>query len=230
MKQTSGMEDNNTILKTTAQKTLRLVFGLFVHAIGIVCVLNARVGVAPWDVLHQGLSQLIGITVGQAAISTGLIIVALDIYLGQPIGFGTIANMFLIGTFMDVLMLNNLVPFFEGYLPRIIQLFVGIAINGIAVFLYMGVGWGAGPRDGLMVALMIRTGKSIRLIKSIIEGFAVVVGFILGGNLGIGTLIAAFLSGPIWQYIYKLLKFNVDEVEHLSIQEHLKLIKNNLPK
>ena len=127
-------------------------------------------------------------------------------------------------------MLNNLVPFFEGYLPRIIQLFVGIAINGIAVFLYMGVGWGAGPRDGLMVALMIRTGKSIRLIKSIIEGFAVVVGFILGGNLGIGTLIAAFLSGPIWQYIYKLLKFNVDEVEHLSIQEHLKLIKNNLPK
>lgn len=230
LKQSSGIEDNNNMLKITLQKFLRLILGLFVHAIGVVCILNARVGVAPWDVLHQGLSGLIGITVGQANISTGLIIVVLDIYLGQPIGFGTISNMFLLGTFMDVLMLNNLVPFFEGYLPRILQMFAGIAINGIAVFLYMGVGWGAGPRDGLMVALMKRTGRSVRFIKTVIEGFAVVVGFILGGNLGIGTIIVAFLSGPIWQYMYKILKFDLNEVEHLSIQEHIKLIKENIAK
>ena len=131
---------------------------------------------------------------------------------------------------MDLLMLNNLVPIFEGYFLRLIQLLVGITINGLAVFLYIGVGWGAGPRDGLMVALMRKTGKSVRLIKTIIEVFAVAVGYLLGGNLGLGTLIVAFSSGPIMQFTYKLLKFNIDEVDHISIQEHIKLIRKKQSK
>ncbi len=217
-------------LKTISFNIFRLIFGLFVFSLGTVCILNAKIGVAPWDVFHQGVSRVTGITVGQASISMGLIIVFLDIYLGQPIGWGTIANMLLIGTFIDLLMMANILPSFEAFLPSLILLLVGLIFHGLGVFLYIAVGWGAGPRDGLMVVLMKKTGKSVRLIKSILELFAVSVGFLLGGNLGVGTLIVAFLSGPIWQYIFKLFKFDVNAVEHRAIQDDFRKLKDKYSK
>ena len=216
---------NMTLLKTISLKILRLVFGLFVFALGTVCMLNAKIGVASWDVLHQGISNVTGITVGRANIYLGFIILAIDILLGQDIGWSTLANMILIGVYVDILMINNLVPIFEGFLPGLILLLVGIIIQGIGFFIYISVGWGAGPRDGLMVVLMKKTGKSVRLIKSFIEVLAVAVGFLLGGNLGIGTIIVAFFSGPIWQYVFKLIKFNVNEVEHRFIKDDIRFIK-----
>ncbi|MDR7871144.1 MAG: hypothetical protein RIN55_09810 [Tissierellaceae bacterium] len=212
-------------IKATSLKIVRLVFGFLLFAVGTVCIINAKIGVSPWDVFHQGLSKLTGITLGQASISTGVIIIAIDIYLGQPIGWSTVSNMLLIGTFIDLLMLGNLVPSPESFIPSLILLLFGIVLQGFAVFLYMPVGWGAGPRDGLMVVLMNKTGKSVRFIKSIIEIFAVSIGYLLGGNLGVGTIIFAFMTGPIWQYIFKLLKFNVNEVEHRFIQDDIKLLK-----
>lgn len=217
--------ENNKTFKVTSLKIFRLVFGLFVFAMGTVCILNAEIGVGPWDIFHQGISKLTGITVGQASISMGIIIIVLDIYLGQPIGWGTIANMILIGSFMDLLMVADFIPKPEGFLPSLILLVIGLFFHGIGVYLYIAVGWGAGPRDGLMVVLMNKTGKSVRLIKTIIEFFAAAGGYLLGGNLGIGTLIVAFLSGPIWQFIFNLLKFNINEVEHISVQEHLRLLR-----
>mgnify|MGYP000930057464 FL=1 len=216
---------NMTLLKTISLKILRLVFGLFVFALGTVCMLNAKIGVASWDVLHQGISNVTGLTVGRANIYLGFIILAIDFFLGQDIGWSTLANMILIGIYVDILMINNLVPIFEGFLPSLILLLVGIIIQGIGFFIYISVGWGAGPRDGLMVVLMKKTGKSVRLIKSFIEVLAVAVGFLLGGNLGIGTIIVAFFSGPIWQYVFKLIKFNVNEVEHRFIKDDIRFIK-----
>lgn len=207
-------------------KFMRLVFGLFVFAFGTVCILNAAIGVAPWDVFHQGISNVTGITVGKANIYLGLIIIALDIYLGQDIGWATICNMLLIGTFIDILMINNIVPTFEGFLVNIIVLLIGMVIHGVGVFLYIGVGLGAGPRDGLMVVLTNKTGKPVGLVKSSIEVCAVAIGYFLGGNLGIGTLIMSFGSGPIWQYIFKLLNFNVSKVEHRFIKDDIKFIKD----
>lgn len=220
----------NKSIKTITFKVLRLVFGLFVFAAGSVCVLNAAIGVAPWDVLHQGVSNVTGITVGRANIYSGIIIIAIDIFLGQAIGWGTITNMYLIGTFIDLLMLNSIIPSFDGFLPNLILLFVGIVLHGFGVYLYIAVGWGAGPRDGLMVVLTNKTGKSVRLIKSSIEVCVVAVGFLLGGNLGIGTVIMALLSGPVWQYIFKLLNFNISNIEHRFIQDDIKLMKEKYSK
>ncbi|NLY45642.1 MAG: hypothetical protein GX053_06590 [Tissierella sp.] len=217
-------------LKTTSFNVLRLVLGLFVFAAGSVCVLNAAIGVAPWDVLHQGVSNVTGITVGRANIYSGVIIIVIDILLGQAIGWGTLANMYLIGTFIDLLMLNSLIPSFESFVANLILLFVGIVLHGLGVYLYIAVGWGAGPRDGLMVVLTNRTGKSVRLIKSSIEVCVVAVGFLLGGNLGVGTVIMAILSGPIWQYLFKLLNFNVSTVEHRFIQDDILLLKEKFIK
>lgn len=204
---------------------IKLVFGLFVFALGVVFTMNAGIGVAPWDVFHQGISKVTGITVGRANIYMGMIIIILDIVLGQAIGWATVCNMILIGTFMDILMLNNLVPIFQGFLPRLIMLILGMIIEGYGCYLYISAGLGAGPRDGLMVVLTNKTGKPVGIIKSIIEICAVTVGFILGGNLGIGTLIMAIFTGQIWEIIFKSVNFDVSGVEHRFIQDDIQYLK-----
>ncbi|MGN9164818.1 YczE/YyaS/YitT family protein [Tissierellaceae bacterium HCP3S3_D8] len=207
---------------------IKLVFGLFVFALGVVFTMNAGIGVAPWDVFHQGISKVTGITVGRANIYMGMIIIILDIVLGQAIGWATVCNMILIGTFMDILMLNNLVPIFQGFLPSLIMLILGMIIEGYGCYLYISAGLGAGPRDGLMVVLTNKTGKPVGIIKSIIEICAVTVGFILGGNLGIGTLIMAIFTGQIWEIIFKSVNFNVSGVEHRFIQDDIQYLKEKI--
>ncbi|MDY0257606.1 MULTISPECIES: hypothetical protein [Gudongella] len=203
----------------------RVVFGLFLFALGIVMTVNANLGVSPWDVFHQGLSKTFGITLGRANIITGLFIIGLDVVLGQTIGWATIMNMLLIGTFIDILMLNNLVPVFDSFMPSLIMLLLGVLIEGYGCFIYISGGMGAGPRDGLMVVLTRRTGKSVRVIKSAIEVIVVTVGIILGGKFGIGTLIMALFGGMIFQFAFKTVNFKVNQVQHRFIQDDLKLLK-----
>lgn len=203
----------------------RVVFGLFLFALGIVMTVNANLGVSPWDVFHQGLSKTFGITLGRANIITGLFIIVLDVALGQTIGWATIMNMLLIGTFIDILMLNNLVPVFDSYIPSLIMLLLGVLIEGYGCYIYISGGMGAGPRDGLMVVLTRRTGKSVRLIKSAIEIIVVTVGILLGGKFGIGTLIMALFGGMIFQFAFKTVNFRVNQVQHRFIQDDLNLLK-----
>ena len=217
-------------MKNKLKIAIKLVFGLFLFALGIVLTLNAGIGVAPWDVFHQGVSKVTGITIGKASIYSGLIIIVLDIILGQDIGWATICNMILIGTFIDILMLNNLVPIFKSFLPSLIMLLLGIAVQGYGCYFYISAGLGAGPRDGLMVVLTKRTGKSVRLIKSAIEIPAVTLGYILGGNLGIGTIIMAFFSGQIWQLVFKSLDFNIGGVEHRYLKDDILYLKDKFNK
>ncbi|MDY0257823.1 hypothetical protein, partial [Gudongella oleilytica] len=152
-------------------------------------------------------------------------IIGLDVVLGQTIGWATIMNMLLIGTFIDILMLNNLVPVFDSFVPSLIMLLLGVLIEGYGCFIYISGGMGAGPRDGLMVVLTRRTGRSVRLIKSAIEVIVVTVGIFLGGKFGIGTLIMALFGGAIFQFAFKTVNFKVNQVQHRFIQDDLKLLK-----
>ncbi len=218
-------------MKDKFKIAFKLVFGLFLFALGVVFTINAGIGVAPWDVFHQGVAKVTGITVGKANIYMGVVILILGgVSLGQAVGWATICNMLLIGTFIDILMLNNLVPVFEGVIPRLIMLILGMIIQGIGCYFYIGVGLGAGPRDGLMVVLTNRTGKPVGIIKSAIEICAVIIGFILGGNLGIGTLIMAVFTGQVWQIVFKTLNFDVSGVEHRFIQDDIRYLKEKLNK
>jgi uncharacterized membrane protein YczE len=207
------------------KQVARVVFGLFLFALGIVMTVNANLGVSPWDVFHQGLSKTFGITLGRANIITGFFIIGLDVVLGQTIGWATIMNMLLIGTFIDILMLNNLVPVFDSSIPSLIMLLLGVLIEGYGCYIYISGGMGAGPRDGLMVVLTRRTGRSVRLIKSAIEVIVVTVGIFLGGKFGIGTLIMALFGGAIFQFAFKTVNFKVNQVQHRFIQDDLKLLK-----
>ncbi|HCO19129.1 MAG TPA: hypothetical protein DIT39_05925 [Tissierellales bacterium] len=207
------------------KQVARVVFGLFLFALGIVMTVNANLGVSPWDVFHKGLSKTFGITLGRANIITGFFIIGLDVVLGQTIGWATIMNMLLIGTFIDILMLNNLVPVFDSFIPSLIMLLLGVLIEGYGCYIYISGGMGAGSRDGLMVVLTRRTGRSVRLIKSAIEVIVVTVGIFLGGKFGIGTLIMALFGGAIFQFAFKTVNFKVNQVQHRFIQDDLKLLK-----
>lgn len=206
----------------------RLFTGLFLYAVGIVFTINANLGLSPWDIFHQGVSKLSGITMGQASIVVGLVIVVIDWTLGEKVGIGTISNMLFIGIFMDILMLNHLIPVFQNIIARLIMIFLGMFIIGIASFFYIGAGLGSGPRDGLMVALTKRTKKSVRFIRNCIEATALIIGYFLGGSLGIGTLIMVFGGGYFVQFAFKIFKFDVRKVEHKFIDDYVRIIKESL--
>ena len=217
-------------MKKETIRHIKLIIGLFICALGIVMTINANLGVAPWDAFHQGMSKVLNITLGTASITTGFIVVLLDIILGQPIGRGTIINMVVLGLFIDLLMLNNLVPIFDNFIPSMIMLLLGMMVNGYGIFIYMSAELGSGPRDGLMVILTKKTGKSVKLIKSTIEVIVVTIGFFMGGKVGIGTLILALFGGTVLQFVFKTVNYNVNDARHTYIKDDLIFLKNKINK
>lgn len=213
-------------MKKSLLALVRLFVGLFLYSVGIVFTINANLGLSPWDVFHQGISKLTGITMGQASIIAGLFIVILDWVLGERVGIATICNMLFIGIFMDLLMLNHLVPVFNSMIIRVIMMLIGMFIIGIASYFYIGVGLGSGPRDGLMVAITKKTGKSVRLVRNCIEFVVLVIGYFLGGTVGFGTLIMVVCGGYFVQFAFKLFDFDVRKVNHIFINDYVDFIKN----
>ncbi|TGA98016.1 hypothetical protein E4665_10160 [Sporolactobacillus shoreae] len=195
----------------------RLFLGLFLFALGAVCTINAHLGLQPWDVLHQGLARTFHITIGMGNILVALLILIINRLLGEKIGFGTICNMLFIGIFMDVLMLNHLVPVYHMFVLRILMVLAGLAILSFGTYLYLSAGLGTGPRDGLMVVLARKTKRSVRLIRTLNEAVALIIGYFLGGSVGIGTLIMVSLVGIFVQFTFKICKFDVKNVHHTYI-------------
>lgn len=214
------------ILKTSLLRGARLFLGLFAYAIGIVMTINANLGLGPWDVFHQGLARTLGITMGQASISIGIAIVIVNYFMGEKVGWGTLSNMLFIGIFMDFLMLNNLIPVFDNFILQLLMMLTGMFIIGVASYLYIGTGLGSGPRDGMMVMLTKLTGKSVRFIRNCIEIAVSILGYFLGGTLGLGTVLIAFSIGYFVQFAFKLFKFEVEKVTHRFIEEDARFIKN----
>jgi len=206
----------------------RLFLGLFLYAVGIVLTINANLGLSPWQVFHQGVSKHIGITMGQASITVGFIFVILDWILGEKLGIGTICNMIFIGVFIDVLMLNNLIPVFSNLFAQVLMMILGMFVIGVASYFYIGAGLGSGPRDGLMVALTKRTKKSIGFIRNSIELSVLTIGYMLGGTVGVGTLIMVIGLGYFVQFTFKLFKFDVSKVKHKFIDDYIRIIKDTI--
>ncbi len=203
------------------KKYLRLLGGLFMCALGCIMILRSDLGLAPWDVLHQGLSKTIGITIGQASIGLGITIVFLDIILGQPIGLGTVINFICVGLFMDLIIFLDFIPVKESYIYRFIILFIGIFFYAYGTFFYMVQGMGCGPRDGFMQILTKRFNKPVSVIKNGIEIVAFVVGWLLGGKLGIGTIATALIMGVWLQLMFKFGNVDIKKLHHRNIKEEL---------
>lgn len=175
----------------------QLLLGLVLYGVSMALLIRGVLGVMPWDVLHQGIARHIPLTIGQVVILTSAAVLLLWIPLRQPPGLGTLANAVLVGLVVDPVLGWLEAP--EGWLPRIGLMLAGVLLNGMATAMYIGAQLGPGPRDGLMTGLARRTGRSLRLVRTLIEVTVVVVGFALGGVLGVGTVLYALTIGPITQ-------------------------------
>lgn len=208
-----------------AVRYFRLFLGLFFCAIGIVMTINADLGYSPWDVLHQGIGNILNIKIGTANIIIGIAIVSVEIIMGQRPGIGTFLNMSLIGIFMNIIMNNDLIPTFDNLYVRIFTIFLGMIILGIGSYLYIGSGFGAGPRDGLMILLLKKTNKSVRFIRNCMEVTALIIGYFLGGPVGVGTVIISFGLGPSIQLVFNMLNFDAKNVTHRQLDDEIRSIK-----
>jgi uncharacterized membrane protein YczE len=177
------------------RRLIQLYAGLVTFAFGEALIIQAQLGVMSWDVLHQGLSERFGLTIGQWSIIMGAVVLLLWIPMREKPGVGTLSNVIVIGSSLDV---------FLGWVPaptsigwRVAMLTLGILINGVATAAYIGARLGPGPRDGLMTGLVRLTRRPVGWIRTVIEVSVVVVGFLLGGNLGAGTVLFVLTIGPV---------------------------------
>ncbi len=191
-----------------------LVCGLFLYALGIVFTYRSGMGLDPWDVLHQGISRHTPLSFGGASIVVGALIIGVGLLLKVYPGVGTVLNMLLIGGFVDLLLRINLVPDVSGapLLVRLLLDITGVAIIGLGTALYITPRMGAGPRDGLMLRLHTLTKQRVAIVRAAIEICVLALGFLLGGTVGIGTLIFAFGIGPAVEISFYLLKRCLDAV------------------
>jgi len=177
------------------RKLIQLFLGLALYGLSIGFVIRSGLGGNPWDVFHQGVAAHSGISLGRVIIITGAAVLLLWVPLRQRPGIGTISNVFMIGIFADIGLW--LLPQAGSAYAAWPMLVTGILLNGIAGGAYIGAGLGPGPRDGLMTGLVRRTGGSVRVIRTGIEIVVLATGWMLGGTVGIGTIIYALAIGPI---------------------------------
>jgi uncharacterized membrane protein YczE len=182
---------------------VQIIAGLFVFASGIVFILKSNLGMGPWSVFHVGITHHVPLTLGRVSQIVGFIIIVGSLFLDIYPGIGTILNMVLIGFFIDFV--NFYVPYMEALPFQIGVLTLGIVLMGLGSGLYINSNLGAGPRDGLMLGLHKKTGKSIRLIRNSMEVTVLVTGFFLGGPVGIGTVAFALAIGPVVQYFLQVI-------------------------
>ena len=192
--------------KTFPRDFLVIQFGFLLYGLALALLIRADVGTSTWLVFEIALADIFGITIGRMTVFVGFTVLILALLLREKVGWGTLANILSIGPWLDLCL--RLLPSASGNLfIQILFFFAGILVQGIATAVYIGVDAGAGPRDSMMLAIHRVTGVSIRLARGALELVVVTVGWLLGGPLGVGTLVFAILIGPSVQWAFKL--FNV---------------------
>ncbi len=190
-------------------RLLIVVLGLFIFAVGDVFTYRANVGLGPWDVLHQGISFHTPLSFGTASIAVGAILILLSLLLKVYPGVATLLNMSLIGLFINLQLQMNWLPNLST-LPLLLRLLVdvvGIFLVGLGCAIYIAPHLGAGPRDGLMLRLNVLTKVRIAIVRIALECSVLLLGFLLGGSVGIGTLLFAFGIGPCIEIGFWLLNW-----------------------
>ena len=191
-----------------------LLIGIFLFALGIVLTLRANIGYAPWDVLHAGLSQKTGLSFGWISILVGLLLIVIVLILGEKIGLGTLANMVLVGLFIDAIIALNIIPLPTRLPFSILMLIGGLFVVSLGSYFYIKSAFCAGPRDSLMVAVARKTRLPIGLCRSLVELLVLVGGWLLGGMVGVGTVISVIAIGFCVQITFGLLRFDATKVTH----------------
>ena len=206
--------------KRMIKEILKSAFGLFIFSIGVYLTIQANIGLAPWDCLSMGVSTRVGMSYGIVHTIISIIIVLIDVLLKEKIGYGTILDALLVGNYVDLIDRIITLPDFNSLPISIVMVVVGLLIMGYGQVFYMDAAQGCGPRDSLLVALGKRFPKTpIGVVQTGMVGIALLIGWLLGGPVGIGTVISVFGLGTALQIVCKIMHFEPRDVVHKNVIE-----------
>ena len=211
------------------KKMPSLMLGLALYAIGILLTLHSNLGMSPWDVFHMGIVKHSIFTLGQVSIGTGLAVLLLSYFIGVIPGLASVLNMIFIGLFIDLFDSLNLISTPQTLWGKGLMLVLGILVIGWASYFYLRVNLGSGPRDSLMEGLVKKMDQPVWLIRGLMEGSVLLMGFLMGGPVGIGTLVIAATLGFSVQWAFKLGRYSSKDSEHMSLRQLYRWLKPATP-
>ncbi|MEA4954254.1 MAG: hypothetical protein VB096_01890 [Pseudoflavonifractor sp.] len=201
------------------KRTIYLILGQVVSAIGIVGMVQANIGLDPWNCLHQGLSNVTGLSFGICTILIGTCAILISFLLKEPLGLGTVVNVLCPGLLIDLIQHFHLIPRMNGLWSGIAMMLAGQAVLALGTYYYMAAAMGAGPRDSLMVAVSRPLHLSPGLCRSALEVLAVFLGWLMGAKVGVGTVLSALTIGFFLQGVFALFHYDPKAVHHASFSE-----------
>ena len=202
--------------KTFPRDFLVIQFGFFLYGLALALLIRGDLGTSTWLVFEIALADIFKITIGRMTVFVGFTVLILALAMREKVGWGTLGNILSIGPWLDLCLW--LIPSAKGTLVlQIVFFLAGILIQGLATAVYIGVDAGAGPRDSMMLAIHRVTGLSVRVARGILELVVVTIGWLLGGPLGVGTLVFAILIGPSVQWAFKLLNVTPHQPEPAAL-------------
>lgn len=223
------MKNTKTVILVNLFKKMpSLMFGLLLYSIGILCALHSKLGMSPWDVFHMGIVNHSSLTLGQVSELAGCVILIACCFIGVIPGLGSVFNMIFIGLFLDLIEKFNFFKTPDSLLEQIFLLLAGIFIIGWATFFYLRVNLGAGPRDSLMEGLVNKLNKPVWLIRGTIEITVLIIGYFLGGPVGLGTIILAGSIGFSVQLAFKIGKYDSKSTKHMNLVDLYKNLKSDI--
>ena len=206
------------------KRSVKTTIGLFIYSFGVYLTICANIGLAPWDCLSMGISAKTMISYGIVHTITSIIVLAIDPLLGEKIGIGSILDALLVGNFIDFFRFLDIVPTDKGLIFGIVIMVIGLFICAWGQFFYMSAGLGCGPRDSLFVGLGKRVkAVPIGVVQIGVLGVVLLIGWLLGGPVGIGTVITTFGTGTAIQIVFNALKFEPRNVEHKDVIETIRM-------
>ncbi|HHV42500.1 MAG TPA: membrane protein [Clostridiaceae bacterium] len=195
------------------------LLGFFLVALGAVLYLHSDLGMNPWGVLHQGISMQTPLTIGQATQVVGLLLIAVSSTFKIVPGLATILNMIFIGLFTDLVNDMNIIKTPDSLIIRYVMVLAGTVATAYGMYYYLKQHLGAGPRDGFMLLLQRITKLDVGIVRTAMEVTAVIVGYLLGGQFGVGTVISALILGPIVSIIFRIHKYESSHAPHENLLE-----------
>lgn len=199
---------------------LQIIAGLFVFALGVHLTIYANIGLAPWDCLGMGISYHTPLNYGLSMTTVSIVVVLIDLLLKEQIGYGTLIDALVTGNFVQLCNTLNPLPENESLLLGIAVMLIGFVLMALGMWIYMKAGQGCGPRDALLVGLGKRLHKlPIGAVEILLWSVVLLFGWLLGGKVGIGTLISTFGAGAVMQLVYAVIHFEPRSIQHKGLIE-----------
>jgi len=215
----------NANARSIALNILIAAVSLFVNGFGVYLTIQANIGAGPWDVLNIGISKTLGILYGDAAVAVSITILIIDILMREPIGIAMFIDAVVVGKTVDLFNKLNVVPACDSVLVGIPVMIGGLVIMAYTQFTYMSASLGCGPRDTLLVGLAKRLKKlPIGVVSIALLSTSTLIGWLLGGPVGIGTVICALGTGPIMQLAFRTVRFDATAISHQRLRDSAKVL------